>query len=339
MREMRMLGLGQYAHNNQPVHHLPFLYALLGDRNSTAKLVRQILATAYSPEGFAGDEDNGEMGAWFVLSALGLYSTAPGVTEDYVLAAVPLFRRVHVKALDLTIEAPAASEDYPMIAQVLWQTIPVEGATLPFSTLRKGGVLRFIAPGDTALGHKISAARGAINQVAKKANTALRQVGNKVSNAAKQVANKAGATKPPPTSEDEVPTLVAPPPPKSLDQWDSDLGDGQLAGAKGYVIPKAGSFPQDEGEISESTAFVVGFIALFLMCCIGGWRLLGRFLSSDKDDREPRISRRGGPDGRSSVGSARARRSGRGDAPGARRGAPPEREPGSRTRRGLPLDY
>ncbi|CAE7249918.1 unnamed protein product [Symbiodinium natans] len=73
MREMLDLGMGQYAHNNQPVHHVPYLFAMLGMHNATAKLVRQILAQAYSPDGYAGDEDNGEMGSWYVLSALGLY--------------------------------------------------------------------------------------------------------------------------------------------------------------------------------------------------------------------------------------------------------------------------
>merc|ERR1711862_410490 len=104
MREMRMLGMGQYAHNNQPAHHLPYLFAALGDTNTTCKLVRKICSRAYSVDGFSGDEDNGEMGAWFVLSALGLYAVAVGVSEDYVLGATPLFPRMWLRDLDVIVE-------------------------------------------------------------------------------------------------------------------------------------------------------------------------------------------------------------------------------------------
>merc|ERR1719433_2188967 len=94
MREMRMLGLGQYAHNNQPSHHVPYLFAMLGDHNTTARLVRRILSTCYSPDAFMGDEDNGEMGSWYLMSAMGIYAAACGVSEDYVLGAIPLFPRI-----------------------------------------------------------------------------------------------------------------------------------------------------------------------------------------------------------------------------------------------------
>merc|ERR1712100_792484 len=110
MREMRMLGMGQYAHNNQPAHHLPYLFAMLGDPNTTSELVRRILSLGYSINGFSGDEDNGEMGAWFLLSALGLYSVAVGVSEDYVLGAVPLFPRIWLRDLDVIIEAPSGAQ-------------------------------------------------------------------------------------------------------------------------------------------------------------------------------------------------------------------------------------
>ncbi|CAE7468453.1 unnamed protein product, partial [Symbiodinium necroappetens] len=151
MREMRMLGMGQYAHNNQPAHHLPYLFAMLGDHNTTAKLVRQILTRAYSPEGYAGDEDNGEMGSWYVLSALGLYDPTPGVTENYVLGAVPLFKRVRLHELDITIEAPSAVEASPVVKEVLWHSRLLPG-TIAYSELSSGGVLRFVSPGDANLG-------------------------------------------------------------------------------------------------------------------------------------------------------------------------------------------
>lgn len=168
MREMRMLGMGQYAHNNQPVHHLPYLFALFGDHNTTAKLIRRILARAYSPAGFAGDEDNGEMGSWYVLSALGLYSVAPGVSEDYVLGAVPLFPRVHLKELDVMIEAPSAEQEEPALAGVLWKNQPLTSVQVPYSSLRTGGVLRFVVPGDPSLGRLVSSLRGALHTAIKR---------------------------------------------------------------------------------------------------------------------------------------------------------------------------
>merc|ERR1711937_709443 len=119
MLEMEILAMGQYAHNNQRVHHMPYLFALLGDQNETARLVRHVLAHAYTANGYSGDEDNGEMGAWYVLGALGLYATAVGASEDYVLGAVLLFPRVHLKSLDLVIEAPSAAKASPPIVDVL----------------------------------------------------------------------------------------------------------------------------------------------------------------------------------------------------------------------------
>lgn len=163
MREMRMLGLGQYAHNNQPVHHLPFLFALLGDRNATARLVRRILSSAYSPEGFAGDEDNGEMGAWYVLSSLGLYATAPGVSENYVLASIPIFKRVHLRELDVRIEAPAAMQEAPLLSKVLWRGRQLPDVEVSYAALRQGGTLLFESMGDDRLSLVISSMRSAMH--------------------------------------------------------------------------------------------------------------------------------------------------------------------------------
>lgn len=150
MREFQQLGFGQYAHSNQPVHHIPYLFALLGDQNTTAFFVRLILERAYATTGFSGDEDNGEMGAWFVLSALGLFAAAVGTTENYVLGAVPLFPRVFLKNLNVTIEAPAASEKNPAIARVLWCSQQL-GSSLSYGDLRKGGVLQFLSPGASSV--------------------------------------------------------------------------------------------------------------------------------------------------------------------------------------------
>ena len=94
MTEMRAGAMGQYGHNNQPSHHLLYLFAQLGDAHTTQRYVREVMRRAYGTDFYAGDEDNGEMGAWFVLSALGLYVTTPS-TKEYVLGS-PIFPKVRI---------------------------------------------------------------------------------------------------------------------------------------------------------------------------------------------------------------------------------------------------
>eukprot|EP01038_Epipyxis_sp_PR26KG_P009005 gene9005-12147_t len=94
MTEMRVVAMGQYGHNNQPSHHILYLFALLGDSKTTEFMTRKVMNHAYGIDFYAGDEDNGEMGAWFVLSALGLYSITPG-TRDYVVGS-PIFKHVRI---------------------------------------------------------------------------------------------------------------------------------------------------------------------------------------------------------------------------------------------------
>jgi predicted alpha-1,2-mannosidase len=116
MEEMRALAMGQYAHNNQPVHHIPFLLSGLDEKKTECMqaarqqrhqasgvcprlqsevLVHEVLTRAYGLEFYSGDEDNGEMGAWYVLASLGLFEPAPGTKHGYALGS-PLFRHVNL---------------------------------------------------------------------------------------------------------------------------------------------------------------------------------------------------------------------------------------------------
>lgn len=117
MEEMRALGMGQYAHNNQPVHHVLFLLSGLDESEPTCteaaaqeqskasgafcprliseSMVHDVLERGYGLEFYSGDEDNGEMGAWYVLAALGLFEPAPGTNHGYSLGS-PLFRHVNL---------------------------------------------------------------------------------------------------------------------------------------------------------------------------------------------------------------------------------------------------
>ncbi len=90
--EMAARHFGQYAHNNQPVHHILYLFALAGKPERTRYWVRRVMEDLYSPDEFAGDEDTGSMAAWYLMSAAGFYPVCPGKPE-YVLGA-PFFDRM-----------------------------------------------------------------------------------------------------------------------------------------------------------------------------------------------------------------------------------------------------
>ena len=88
--------IGQYAHGNEPSHHAAYLYAYLGRQYKTAELVHQICKELYhdSPDGLCGNEDCGQMSAWYVLSAIGFYPVCPG-SGQYVIGS-PLFDKVTI---------------------------------------------------------------------------------------------------------------------------------------------------------------------------------------------------------------------------------------------------
>lgn len=93
MTEMVKAGMGQYAHGNQPVQHAAYLYNYAGQPWKTQQRVREVMAKLYNAgeNGFPGDEDQGQMSSWYVISALGFYSVCPG-TDEYVIGS-PLFQK------------------------------------------------------------------------------------------------------------------------------------------------------------------------------------------------------------------------------------------------------
>jgi len=114
IREMQIANMGQYAHGNQPIQHMPYLYNYAGEPWKTQYWVRQVMNNMYmaTPDGYCGDEDNGQTSAWYVFSAMGFYPVTPGTTQ-YVLGA-PLFKKVTVKLENgktFTIEAPDNSSE------------------------------------------------------------------------------------------------------------------------------------------------------------------------------------------------------------------------------------
>lgn len=81
MTEMAMANFGQYAHSNQPVHQFLMLYAQAGQPDKATHWIHRVANELYSIDGFAGDEDNGEMAAWYVFACLGLFPTCPGTPD------------------------------------------------------------------------------------------------------------------------------------------------------------------------------------------------------------------------------------------------------------------
>jgi predicted alpha-1,2-mannosidase len=97
MREMQVMDMGQYAHGNQPIQHMVYLYNYAGEPWKTQYWSREIIDKLYAatPDGYCGDEDNGQTSAWYVFSALGFYPVCPG-SNEYIMGS-PLFRTVKIK--------------------------------------------------------------------------------------------------------------------------------------------------------------------------------------------------------------------------------------------------
>jgi predicted alpha-1,2-mannosidase len=144
MSEMAALPFGQYMHNNQPVHHVLYLFAAAGRPDRTQYWVRRVLNEAYSPANFSGDEDTGSMAAWYILSALGFYPVCPGKPE-YTLGS-PLFPHAAIHLSNgktLTIEAPGNGPTAPYVKAVAVNGVGHRSALIDNTTLAQGGHLRF----------------------------------------------------------------------------------------------------------------------------------------------------------------------------------------------------
>jgi predicted alpha-1,2-mannosidase len=94
IREMQIMNMGQYAHGNQPIQHMIYLYNYAGEPWKAQYWVREVMDKLYSPnpDGYCGDEDNGQTSAWYVFSAMGIYPVCPG-SNEYVIGS-PLFNKV-----------------------------------------------------------------------------------------------------------------------------------------------------------------------------------------------------------------------------------------------------
>jgi predicted alpha-1,2-mannosidase len=121
IREMQVMNMGQYAHGNQPIQHMIYLYNYAAQPWKTQYRVREAMSKLYqpTPDGYCGDEDNGQTSAWYIFSAMGFYPVCPA-TDQYVLGT-PLFKKITLQLENgkkMIIEAPANSNKNLYVQQL-----------------------------------------------------------------------------------------------------------------------------------------------------------------------------------------------------------------------------
>ncbi|KEQ30547.1 alpha-mannosidase [Pedobacter antarcticus 4BY] len=146
IREMQIANMGQYAHGNQPIQHMIYLYNYGGAPWKTQHWVRETMNRMYqaTPDGYCGDEDNGQTSAWYVFSAMGFYPVTPAV-DQYVLGA-PLFKKVTLKlenGKEIVIQAPENSDANRYVKSLQINGKNYSKNWLSHSDLQKGAVLNF----------------------------------------------------------------------------------------------------------------------------------------------------------------------------------------------------
>lgn len=146
IREMQVIGMGQYAHGNQPIQHMIYLYNYAGQPWKTQHWAREIMDRLYhpNPDGYCGDEDNGQTSAWYVFSALGFYPVCPG-TDQYVLGA-PLFKKAIIRLENgktITINAPQNGKENRFVSSFQLNATPYTRNFVTHGALQKGAILQF----------------------------------------------------------------------------------------------------------------------------------------------------------------------------------------------------
>ncbi|MGY3053754.1 putative alpha-1,2-mannosidase [Pedobacter sp. UYEF25] len=146
MREMVLAKMGQYAHGNQPTQHVPYLYNYSGQPWKSQRQLRMVTSQLYNAteKGYPGDEDQGQMSSWYVLSALGIYSVCPG-TDQYVIGS-PVFKKATItlengKKFVILADGNSASNVYIQSAKLNGKNF--EHNFITYKNISDGGVLNF----------------------------------------------------------------------------------------------------------------------------------------------------------------------------------------------------
>ena len=146
MREMQVMDMGQYAHGNQPIQHMVYLYNWTGQPWKAQYWTREIMDKLYNPnaDAYCGDEDNGQTSAWYVFSAMGFYPVCPG-TKQYAMGS-PLFQKILVKLENgktIQIEAPNNNKQTRYVDDVKVNGKSVSRTWLEHDELTKGATIKF----------------------------------------------------------------------------------------------------------------------------------------------------------------------------------------------------
>lgn len=146
IREMQIADMGQYAHGNQPIQHMIYLYNYAGAPWKAQYWVRETMNRMYlpTPDGYCGDEDNGQTSAWYVFSAMGFYPVCPGVNE-YIVGA-PLFKKITLQlenGNELVINAPGNNAHNRYVNELRINGKVSTKNYLDHNELMKGGTLEF----------------------------------------------------------------------------------------------------------------------------------------------------------------------------------------------------
>lgn len=146
IREMQIMNMGNYAHGNQPIQHMIYLYDYSGQPWKTQYWVREVMNRLYTaqPDGYCGDEDNGQTSAWYVFSALGFYPVCPGSTRYMI--GTPYFRtaKVHLEnGKTLTIHADTDNPANRYIQRIMMNGQPYPHYYLEHEQLKAGAMINF----------------------------------------------------------------------------------------------------------------------------------------------------------------------------------------------------
>lgn len=146
IREMQIMNMGNYAHGNQPIQHMIYLYDYSGQPWKTQYWVREVMNRLYTaqPDGYCGDEDNGQTSAWYVFSALGFYPVCPGSTRYMI--GTPYFRtaKVHLEnGKTLTVHADTDHPANRYIRRIMMNGQPYPHYYLEHEQLKAGAMIDF----------------------------------------------------------------------------------------------------------------------------------------------------------------------------------------------------
>jgi predicted alpha-1,2-mannosidase len=147
IREMQISNMGQYAHGNQPIQHMIYLYNYAGAPWKAQAKLREVMDRMYNPlpDGYCGDEDNGQTSAWYVFSALGFYPVCPG-TDQYVIGS-PLFGRVRISlgnGKEILINAANNGKSSPYIKSMKMNGALYSKNWLSHKEITKGSRIDFV---------------------------------------------------------------------------------------------------------------------------------------------------------------------------------------------------